>query len=185
MMAEFKSQAVASNEISGSNVDDLFGFPVVGNGREVTIDAFPLETTIDDPTTGELVPVDDVDALLECYGRVKAMNDRCYAVQLAIRNKLWAMTEGDNKTRRIVGRRHKAKLTQADDGWDNSILLEAFNAYPNLRDQCLKIGTIKVMAREFKKLVNTSGPADFEQFRNMVSKAHRGPSGTPALSLES
>lgn len=137
-----------------------------------------------DPLTGEILDRDNVDDLIDSYERLKQTSDRCYAVQMEIRRILADKTEGDAKTRRIRGKRRAAKITMPDDSWDQSILREAFHSYPQHRDECLKIDTVKVMLREYKKLVNTSGPPDFETFRDMVTKANRGPTGTPALAVE-
>jgi hypothetical protein len=143
-----------------------------------------MPAEIECPLTGEIVRLSDADGLIDLFERVKRTGDICYAVQMKCREALAAMSEGDTKTRRVRGRRRLAKITMPDDAWENSLLMEAFNSYPQYRDQCLRIERIKVMLRDYKKVVGTAGPPDFEQFRNMVSKANRGPCGTPVVTVE-
>jgi hypothetical protein len=139
---------------------------------------------IECPLTGELVSVRDVDSLIDLYERCKIAGDRLYAVRQAAQRALHDLCEGDAKTRRVRGRRRQAKVETPSDGWDQSILKEAWNSFPALRDEVLKIDSIGVKLREFKKLVNTAGDDAFTTFRDMVSSANRGPSGTPAVTVE-
>jgi len=138
-----------------------------------------------DPTTGELVCIDDIDGLIDMYERCKHTNDVCYAVQIKVRELLAGMTEGDSKTRRVRGNRRQAVISMPDDAWDQASLKRAFAEYPKYRDQVLKIDSVRVLLREFKKIVGTTGPADFNDFRDIVSAANRGPCGTPTIKIES
>jgi hypothetical protein len=137
------------------------------------------------PITDAII-ADDPDSLIEAYQDLKAKGDQLYAVQIAIRTKLAAMTEGQSeaKTRRVQGRRHKVKVEMPSPGWDQSILKEAWNSYPALRDQVLKIDTVGVKAREWKKLAETAGAPDLETFRDMVKSAIKPPSGVPTITVE-
>jgi hypothetical protein len=136
------------------------------------------------PLTGEIVSLDDIDGMIDLYENLKEKSDAAYACLIALRVALAKKTEGDARTRRIRGKRRAAKIEIPADSWDQSLLKESWNSYPQYRDQVLKIDTIGVQIREFKKIVNTSGPADFEQFRNMVTQANRGPTGTPTVKVE-
>jgi len=137
------------------------------------------------PITDAII-ADDPDSLIEAYQDIKAKGDQLYAVQIAIRTKLAAMTEGQSeaKTRRVQGRRHKVKVEMPSPGWDQSILKEAWNSYPALRDQVLKIDTVGVKAREWKKLAETAGAPDVETFRDMLKSAIKPPSGVPTITVE-
>lgn len=139
---------------------------------------------IECPLTGEIIEPNDVDGLIDCYERLKLKNDQIYAVLLKIRLALAAQTEGDAKTRRVQGRRRRAVVEMPSESWEQSILKEAFNSFPQYRDQVLKIDTIGVKLREYKKLVNTSGPPDLTTFRDMVARANRGQTGTPTVKVE-
>lgn len=136
------------------------------------------------PLTGEIIPPDDIDHMIEAYERCKQASDQLYAVQVKLRHALANLTEGDAKTRRIQGRRRRAVIEMPGDSWDQSILKEAWNSFPDLRDQALKIDQIGVKLREYRKLVNTSGAADLTTFRDMVTRANRGQTGTPTVKVE-
>lgn len=137
-----------------------------------------------DPTTGEIIQLDDVDSMLDSLERITAWLDRLHETKKQICFALDSLCEGNQKTRRVRGRRRQAKVETPDDYWDQSILKEAFNAYPQLRDECLAIASIRVKLREFKKIQGTKGTADFNSFRDMIAQANRGPSGTPRVVIE-
>jgi hypothetical protein len=153
-------------------------------GEREAIAAEPLVEELVDPTNGEIISRQDIDGLIDAFERIKAVNDVCYATLIQIRVALAALTEGTAKTRRVKGRRRKAKVEMPGDSWDQSQLKEAFNSYPQYRDDVLKIDTIGVKLREYAKLINTAGDESFTQFRDMVTRANRGPSGTPSVKVE-
>jgi len=139
---------------------------------------------IKSPLDGMLVAVDDPDGLIDLYEQLDLFDKHLYATKLKIREALAALTEGDAKTRRVMGKRRAAKVTMPADSWDNGILREAWESYPALRDGYLRIAKIEPRLREVKKLANTSGTPEIETFRNMVLSANRGPTGTPSISIE-
>lgn len=143
-----------------------------------------IHTELISPIDGECVEIDDIDGLISLYEKCKAMNDACYAVQLAIRQTFWSMSEGTAKTRRVRGLKRIAKVVQADDSWDQAALRETWQAYPELRDEFLRIESIGVKMREFKKLQSTTGDAELCEFRDKVICANRGPVGTATLTVE-
>lgn len=136
------------------------------------------------PLTGEIIDLDSADSMIDGLERLKTTGDKIYAVQQSLRVALAAMTAGDAKTRRVKGKRRQAVVTMPDDSWDQSMLKEAFQSYPQFRDDILKIDSLGVRKVEYKQAVNTSGPPDWEMFRDMVSKANRGPTGLPTVKVE-
>lgn len=143
-----------------------------------------LAADIVDPFSGEIIDPQDTDALIDCLERVKKASDGLRTTEMLVREKLVAMTEGDAKTRRVAGRRRKVVIEMPDDSWDQSILKEAFNSFPQHRDGYLRIEKLAPKIREYKKLVNTSGPDDLMTFRGMLEKANRGQTGTPSVKIE-
>lgn len=137
------------------------------------------------PLTDAIIQ-DDPDSLIDTYEELKTMSDRIYSVQVMIRRRLQEKTVGqtDAKTRRVAGNRRRAVLEMPSESWDQSILKEAWNSFPDLRDECLKISEIGVKLREYKKLVGTSGVAKLETFRDMVKAAQRPPSGVATVKIE-
>lgn len=136
------------------------------------------------PLTGEITEIDNVDGLVDMLERLNEVDAKIYATKLAIRKSLAALTEGDAKTRRVRGARRQAVVEMPGDSYEQSVLKECWAEYQDLRDQVLKIDTIGVKAREYKKLVNTSGDTRFNQFRDAVARANRGPTGVPTVKIE-
>lgn len=137
-----------------------------------------------DFTTGEVLERGDADALISAFERVKAEADKLYSLRHRIAEAIVALSEGPNKTRRVRGKARIAKIEMPDEGWTQSILKEAWNAYPTLRDEFLRIESVGVKLREWKKLKETVGPADLEQFKKMLASANVGTVGTARVSVE-
>lgn len=137
-----------------------------------------------DPSVAKYISPEDPDELIDAFERM----DRYYREAARIRKELVlaiaALTEGDAKTRRVRGQRRRAKVTIASDSWDQSMLMEAWNSYPKFRDGVLKIASIRVGLREYKKIAGESGPKDFEMFRDMLTRANLGSTGTPRVTVE-
>ena len=166
---------------------------MLADGREVILKVRETKETgqdaqappgIYDPSTRKYVDPSDADALIDLFARMDNYAREAYRTKQDAAHALAELTEGDAKTRRVKGNRRSAKVTMQDDGWDQSMLQEAWNSYPQHRNECLKIGAIKVKKREFNKLVNTTGKKDFEQFKAMVKQANQGPRGTPRITVE-
>lgn len=168
------------------------------NPHDFTGDNRPLRDIVEDSfanlppiiraivRTNVCIDNSDPDSLIEAYAAYKEASDLIYSNLVNIRMRLAAMTEGQStaKTRRIQGKRRRAKLEMPSDGWDQSILKEAWNSFPQLRDQCLKIDTVGVKAREWKKLAETSGAPEVETFRNIIASAVKPPTGAPTVTIE-
>lgn len=133
---------------------------------------------------GEIVEVDDIDGLIDLYEELDAVDKKVYGAKLRIREALARLTEGDQKTRRVRGKRRKAKVEMPGPSWDQSILKECWNSYPDLAPEVMSISSLRVKLREFKKVVGTSGDDAFVNFRDMVTAANRGPVGTPTVKIE-
>jgi hypothetical protein len=140
---------------------------------------------IDDPLEpGKWADLGDVDALIDLYEKLDQFDKRVYSTKLRIREQLVQLSEGDAKTRRVRGLNRVAVLTMPDDSWDQSILREAWNSYPDLADEMLAIASLRVKMREYKKAVNTAGTPAFATFRDMLTSANRGPTGTATVKIE-
>ena len=137
-----------------------------------------------DPLDGRIVDPTNADSLIDSFEAAKEFADRLWDWQKQLRQLIAALTEGDAKTRRVRGEKRRAKVTMPSDAWDQSILKEAWNAYPKFRDEFLTIATLRVRMRELKKMNEETGPDDFESFRAIVQNANLGPQGLPSVSIE-
>lgn len=135
---------------------------------------------------GELIHRDDYDSLIDAYEKLEAADRQIYSAKCQIRQALAdAVKDGTGKTRRVQGHRRKAIVEMPSDGWDQSQLKSAWNAYPQLREQCMKIGTIDVMIREFKKLETTAAATpDVGTFKTMIEAAKKPATALPSVKIE-
>lgn len=133
---------------------------------------------------GQSIAANDVDGLIEAYEQVDRVYREAREFRAQVANALLTNTEGDKRTRRVRGQSLQAKVELADDSWDGKLLREAWETFPQYRDQALKIESVKVMKREWNKVANTTGPEDFNAFRDLVTRANLGSTGTPKITVE-
>lgn len=175
-VAETTAVAVKS---SGDEEDD--GLPQTEIGRM----AAGMDTAcIMDPLTGELIDRENVDGLIGMYESLDKANKIIYATCCRIRETLAEKTEGDAKTRRVRGHRRVCVLEFPSESFEQRLLKEAWADFPDLRDEALKIDSIGVKLREFRKIKATSGGERFNEFRDRISMASRGCVGLPTLKVE-
>lgn len=144
----------------------------------------PAVSEIMDPLTGELIRTDDVDGLVDLFESLKKQGDAICVARIEVQRALASQVPGEKKTERIVGRRRAVKIEHPSTTWDSSKLKEAWNSYPQFRDQYLSLGTITPKLVEVKKLKGTQGPPDLETFKNIVMSAERAPTGNPSITIE-
>lgn len=139
------------------------------------------------PFDGEVINLDDpnsTDKLIRLLEDIKEIESQIYSVKPAVVREIASRTAGEAKTRRLMGQEKIAVVTMPGLSWDQSILKEAWNSFPKHRDTCLKIDEIGVRTREWGKIENTTGPDDFNAFRDMVAAACRGATGQPQVKIE-
>jgi hypothetical protein len=136
------------------------------------------------PRSGEILNATDADSLIDAFVELSRAEDEIRQARNLIRAALAALTTGDAKTRRVRGKRRRAMVIMPNDAWDQSKLREAWEAYPHLREQCLKIDMIRVLLRNWKTLMNETGPRDFEMFKRLIAAANRGPVGWPTIRVD-
>jgi hypothetical protein len=88
------------------------------------------------------------------------------------------------RTTRLRGEHLQVKLEYPDVSWNQSLLKEAWHAFPKFRDEFLGIATLRVKLRASKKAWHTTGPADFQAFLSMLKDAQREPMGMPRVTIE-
>ena len=138
-----------------------------------------------DPLTGEIVESGDADQLIDAWDRLKEMEAACRAFKTALATALAALApDCEAKTRRVRGQRRRCKIEMPDSSWEQSRLKEAWESYPQFRDELLTINSLRVRMREYNKILNEKGPSDWESFRAIIISADRGPQGLPAVTVE-
>jgi hypothetical protein len=143
-----------------------------------------------DPTTGAEIPIDDIDAMVDAYERVKNMSDTLYKAQLAFRYALGSETEGDTKTRRLRGKRRCVAVTLPGIKYTGSLLKQAWADYGTdpedvkIRDELLRVDAIGVKAREWKKARGTKGTDRFEALKAIIARAEELSDSPPVVKIE-
>jgi hypothetical protein len=136
------------------------------------------------PATGEVVSATDADALIDAFEQVKLMHEELSEAKRNIAHAIAKLTEGEKKTRRVRGKRRRAKVEMPGTDFDQSVLKEAWHAFPERRDEVLKVATITVKLREWKKVKGETGPDDFETFKRMIAMSERPSRATPSITIE-
>ena len=146
--------------------------------------AEPTVGEIFDPLTGELVSTDDVDGMIDFYERVMLLEKELRAAKVQLQRAFAAHSKGVARTRRVEGERRKVRIELPGPGWDQPRLKEAWGAYPRFRVPYLRVDAVGVNLREYKKLIETTGPGDLMAFKSLVSAARKPSTGNPRVAIE-
>lgn len=137
------------------------------------------------PLTGEIVDRESIDELIDALEFLKDKNDRIYAAMCEIRRLLADRCEGDAITRRVAGKRRSAKVVKPDESFEQPVLKDLWERYPQLSGQYLKIATLGVQMKNFNKMRTTSSDQpDFVAFRDAMTAASKGRAGLPTVTVE-
>lgn len=141
---------------------------------------------IADPLTGEQIEVSNVDAMAEAYDRMEQRRTELEGAMKAIRIAIAALSAGDakSKTRRVRGERHTVKIELPDAHWDQSALKTAWEQYPELAREYVRIERFAPKLREITKLRNTEGSGVFPSFKALVLGAEQAPTALPRITIE-
>lgn len=147
----------------------------------------PETPEIVDPLTGELIAADDPDALIDLHERCRREAEKIYVAKTLCAKALALATTGEAKTRRLVtasGR--KIKIEMPSNNWNNATLKKCWAAFPDLREQYLRIATIEPQLREVNKLrETTTEDGQFAAFKQLVLSAEQPPTAMPKILVES
>lgn len=142
-------------------------------------------TSLEDPTTGEVVSTEDVDGLAAMWMRLRDLEDRCRRARVLIIHQLEAkVAHMSTKTRRLRGETVRIKIQMPDDSWDQVELRKAWDAHPTLAAKYLRIARLEPKLIEVRKLDSETGDTGFEVFRDRVLQARRPPTGNPYVTIE-
>lgn len=171
-------------DTKGAIVSSLYDSDDEADVADATVEA-ANDRLVMNPITGAVVDLKDIDSVIRAAVECKALKSDLESFDRLIRMTAVGFTKGTAKTRRIQGKTLRAKVEMPDDSWDQSILKEAWNAYPKHREQYLRISRVDPQLREVKKLreLSTDDPA-FDSFKTMIERANQGPQGTPRVTIE-
>ena len=142
-------------------------------------------TVFMDTTTGEINTVDELIELIK-VAEYK-MNELRLIICNAKTKLLESLPEGGGHTARIQGDKYKCKVEfPTKVAWDQKKLSHLYSIYPHgtIVDTLIRIGTYKVDMREYKKIINTVGNDEFNNFKEQLLSANLGTLGTPKFTIE-
>ena len=142
------------------------------------------EPSIADPTTGELLSVTDVDSLASALLRINRVLASMSAAQVEIRAAIACLARGEGKTLRVRGEKYRCKVEIPDDHLEQSKLREAWDKYPGLVDQVLKVERLGLKKVEWGKWQNEVGPLDFEKCKAEIKAAITQSLSIPRVTVE-
>ncbi len=145
----------------------------------------PDDRILIDPVDGRLIEADDADALIESLETADAANATLQSWRGNLKRRLANMRpETDTKTQRVRGKTRTVKIVNQSDYISSPILESAWNAYPQFREEFLKVAGYKIKVREFKKALTTAGEPDFNTFCKVVASAVTKNEGVPKITIE-
>ena len=141
-----------------------------------------LPTDVERPDTGELVDLSNVDDVLrairdinDLYGKLRPCKAiLCQAAEAMARKGM----DGSSKTLHLEGSSIRAKVVLPSVSWDKGALKKLWTKYTALAETYLAIESVKVDAREVKKLANKySNDELLMTFKDEIAAANRGEVG--------
>lgn len=146
--------------------------------------------TITCRVTGAEADPRDVDALAEFVAQLDEDMGAMRATRALAVQALVALTDeaGDmRKTRHLVGAEHTVRLTMPSGvDYDRGLLRHAWQSAPKVwRDRLLRVGSVEVQAREWKKWRDAaSSDPEFVAVRNAIKAAERETTRGPSVRVE-
>jgi hypothetical protein len=138
-----------------------------------------------DTTTGEIYTIDELIHIIE--HSEEQINNYKIMANFA-KTKLMQLAEFNNgvKTARIQGKNYRCKVELPSKiTWDQKKLSRMYSIYPHgtIIDGVIKIASYKVDMREYKKIINTTGDEEFNNFKNELLSANLGITGAPKFTI--
>lgn len=127
------------------------------------------------PRTGELLPVTNIDDMIEALEWIKGHVARMYEAKRNIEEALIAAASSvHGSTRRVAGDSRVAKIEQGKLLWDNAKLKQVREDYPSLAEEFLRVSEVTVNKQKWDRFLRTAGPEHFEEFKKRVQAACKG-----------
>lgn len=134
--------------------------------------------------SGLQVNRDNIDELVDLLQVVKNEIESLRSCEYSIRSALGAIAQGDRKTQRLRGDKHRVKITWPDDTWQQTTLKELWQADPQQSGIYLRIATLAPNLREVKKMEETYGNERFEAYKQKLLSARQPATSPPSVTVE-
>lgn len=142
-------------------------------------------TIIEHPyRSGWIARSDNVDEMADMLQTVKAEIEKLKLCEYALRNGIASLATAATKTKRVSGERFTCKVVMPDDYWEQATLKMLWSGNQELAKKYLRISSLAPQMVEVKKLENTSGSSELEDFKHRLFGARRQSNSPPSVSIE-
>lgn len=138
-----------------------------------------------DPITGEVIDPKNADQLIESLLRISGRMDALKIWKGRFEDAIAALAKNENKTERVAGSNHVAKVEWPGKEFDSASLKRLWEKWPQYRESYLRIESVAVQKREYDKLTRTSGTAELERFKAELMSHERESVRRPYIKIES
>jgi hypothetical protein len=144
-----------------------------------------IRAKIDHPfRTGAFADVQETDSLWKLLEVVKEEQSKLRICELELRKALGLLTQGETKTRRLIGESVKLKLEFPSDYWTQSILSELVKEDPEQSQVYIRVSQYAPNLKEVKKLEAANGNERFEQYRAKLLSARSPSTAPPTVTID-
>ena len=141
-------------------------------------------SSIKHPFRGSEADVMDVDQLCEMLVKVQEEKGRLQACEWELRSALAMLTDGDAKTRKVVGSKYRATVTWPPDRWNQATLAELYATDINRSWNYIAVGSYKPQLKNIGRMEATSGNAEFEEFKSVLLNARQRATSPPSVKVD-
>ena len=134
--------------------------------------------------TGQVIDAGDVDALASHWKFLKDRKAEIDHTLAEIALALQALCSGGARTRRLRGAGCRVRVEAPPDYFDQSALREIVARYTSWAHEYLRVDRWAVKLVEYRKLSQETGGPQFQEFKERLVAANRGPVGLPRIYLE-
>jgi len=123
------------------------------------------------------------DDLIDAFENLTEEKRQVEAELRVIKDALYSLCKGEAVTQHVRGERRKCRVIKPKRCWDQRILRDAWDEFPEERNELLRIRALSVQVRPLGVAMRTSGPESWTAFRNAVVDAEAPSDRSPAVKI--
>ena len=130
---------------------------------------------------GEIL--ETADDLIDAFEHLTEEKKRVEDKIRAIKDALYSLCKGEAVTQHVRGERRTCRVIKPKRCWDQRILRDAWDEFPEERNELLRIHALSVQLRPLDVAMRTSGPESWTAFRNAVVDAEVPSDRSPSVKI--
>jgi hypothetical protein len=132
---------------------------------------------------GSAIVANDVDALIDAYGRCKTLAGDLAAFLERVSAALAVGVDfGGAKSARVRGTRRRALLTLPDSNWEQAALKQLWADFPSIRDAFLRVASVSPKLKELHS--GDVQPPALARLKILVEAAEKPSTRPPRVTIE-